>query len=311
VNDRWWVAALVYPAPLYAGLSVLVHFWSGGAAFPLGFLLVVAFGSATGFGLVRHAAWVWSGRAFFALAFFVPALYGGAANAVVLDFAGGVLAGLPFLWLEYAWRDTASPGARVVALQSALAVAVLELASITWFPVPTGAPGGWQFIWATGASALAQYQGIVALLAGKVVNAIPLESTLDLYFVVLGGLALAGVLASWASPRTSRLEPLPWSWARPRRSATVRAPTVEELGLRPGQREVLASRSAPSPPEGVSAPSSGPILVTALVVIGFLALAIEAPTFAVIVLVLATVGGLVAVGLALSLRLTPLGVLGA
>ncbi len=311
MNDRWWVAALVYPAPLYAGLSVLVHFWSGGAAFPLGFLLVIAFGSATGFGLVRHAAWVWAGRAFFALAIFVPALYGGSADASVLDFAGGVLAGVPFLWLEYAWRDTASPGARVLALQSALAVALLELAAITWTAVPTGAPGGWQFVWATGASALAQYQGIATLLAGKVVNAIPLESTLDLVFVALGGLALAGVLASWVSPRTSRLEPLPWSWARPRRSAAVRAPSVEELGLRPGQREALASRSAPSPPEGVSAPASGPLLVTALIVIGFLALAIAAPTFAVIVLMLATVGGLVAVGLVLSRRLTPLGLLGA
>jgi len=311
VNDRWWVAALVYPAPLYAGLSVLVHFWSGGVAFPLGFLLVIAFGSATGFGLVRHAAWVWAGRAFFALAIVVPALYGGSADASVLDFAGGVLAGVPFLWLEYAWRDTASPGARVLALQSALAVALLELAAITWTSVPTGAPGGWQFVWATGASALAQYQGIAALLAGKVVNAIPLESTLDLVFVALGGLALAGVLASWVSPRTSRLEPLPWSWARPRRSAAVRAPSLEELGLRPGQREALASRSAPSPPEGVSAPASGPLLVSALIVIGFVALAIAAPTFAVIVLVLATVGGLVAVGLVLSRRLTPLGVLGA
>ncbi len=310
MNDRWWVAALVYPAPLYAGLSVLVHFWNGGVAFPLGFLLVVAFGSATGFGLVRHAAWVWSGRAIFALAIFLPAFYGASANGAILDLAGGVLAGLPFLWIEYAWRDTASPGARVVALQSALAVSVLELASIMWYPVPTGAPGGWQFIWADGASALAQYQGVAALLAGKVVNAIPMESMLDLYFVVLGGLALAGVLASWVSPRTSRLEPLPWSWARPRRSAGVRAPTVEELGLRPGQREALASRSAPSPPEGVSAPASGPILVTALVVILFLVLAVEAPTFGVLVLVLATVGGLVAVGLALSRRLTPLGVLG-
>jgi hypothetical protein len=309
MNDRWWVAVLVYPAPLYVAISVLAHFGSSGVAFPLGFLFAAVFGTATGFGLVRHPAWVWSGRAFVLLAIFVPALFGSSASVSSLDFAGGALVGAPFLWLEYAWRDSVTPGARIVALQGALLIGVLGLAAIAWTPVPPGS-GGWAFLQAVEQVTLAQYKGIGALLGGSIVNSMPLESALDLAFVGLGALALAGVLASWTSPRTALLEPLPWSWVRPRGTSVSGAPTPEELGLRPGQREALATRSLPSAPEEVVAPSSGPLLLTALLVFGFLVLAVSAPSFALLVLVLASVGGVLAVGLTMSRRLTPLGDLG-
>lgn len=307
MSDRWWVAAFVYPAPLYAGLFVLVHFWAGSLGFPIGFALAVGFGSATGFGLVRRPVVVWGGRVFFLLAILVPIAYFSSTSGEVLDFTSGVMLGAPFLWLEYAWRDSAGPGARAIALESTLLAGVLELATLdVTLSSPVASAGG-QFLQALGQVVLGQAQGIAALLTGMTPSSMPLETTLDIVFVGLGSLALAGVLVSWAAPRTALDEPLPWSWNRPRPSPAPGAPLDEALALRDGQREALATRTLPQPPPTMLAPGSGSLLVASLCVIGFLAVAVTAPTFAVLALVLGAVAGVAAVAVVLSRRLTPLG----
>jgi uncharacterized membrane protein len=58
-------------------------------------------------------------------------------------------------------------------------------------------------------------------------------------------------------------------------------------------------------------PGFGALLMAAVIVTGFLVLAVSAPSFALLVLVLGTVGAVVAVALVLSRRLAPLGGLSA
>ncbi len=309
MNDRWWAAVLVYPAPLYAGLLTLEHFWAGGLLFPLGFLLALGFGSATGFGLVRRPTWVWGGRLCFVVASMIPLAYGSFATGDALDLACGIAIGAPFLWLEYAWRDSASPGARVLALELALLIGVLGLATLG--ATPTGGSAGAQFLQALDQVLVYQVRGVADVLTGVTPASMPLETTLDVVYAGLGGLGLAGVVLPWASPRTALDEPLPWSWLR---HHPVPAPSLrvsEELGLRPGQRDALATRTLPHAPEAMATPGFGAFLVTALLVTGFLALAVIAPSYTLLALVLGTVGAVVAVALVLSRRLTKLGGLAA
>ncbi len=304
MRDRWWAAVLVDPAPLYAGLLALAHFWAGGIAFPLGFLLALVFGSLTGFGVIRRPVWVWTGRLLFVLAGLLPIDFASYVSGGVLDLAAGIILGSPFLWLEYAWRETPLPGTRVVALQSALLYGVLWLATLNAAAPPNGGSGGGQFLHALGQVVWGQVQGIAAVLFGTTPVSMPLETTFDAVYVGLGGLALAAVLLSWVSPRTALDEPLPWSWVRNRPLSAPSLPAPEELGLRAGQNDVLATRTPPEAPEKMLAPGFGPLIAASLVVLGFLLLAATAPTFALLILVVGTVGAVVAVALVLSRRLT-------
>jgi hypothetical protein len=309
VNDRWWAALLVYPAPLYAGVLPLEHFWAGGLLFPLGFLLALGFGSVTGFGLVRRRTWVWGGRLCFLMAGMIPLAYGSFATGEALDLACGIAIGAPFLWLEYAWRDSASPGARVLALELALVVGILGLATLG--AAPTGGSAGWQFLQALEQVLVNQVRGVADVLTGVTPSSMPIETTLDVVYAGLGGIGLAGVVLPWASPRTALDEPLPWSWLRRHPVPAPSQLVSEELGLRPGQRDALVTRTLPHAPEAMATPGFGAFLVTALLVAGFLALAVIAPSYALLALVLGTVGAVVAVALVLFRRLTKLGGLAA
>ncbi|MGA8711313.1 MAG: hypothetical protein WB786_08850 [Thermoplasmata archaeon] len=305
MSDRLWIAALLYPAPLYAGLLVLAHFAGGGLGLAVGFLLTVGFGTVTGLGLIRFPVWVWLGRLVLVLLVLLALTFElGPGGGGWLDLAAGVVIGSPFLWLEYAWRDASTPAARVVALQSTFVLGLICLASGA---SGTSGSGGWPFFEAFGNVLLLQIQGLAALLGGVIPSGIPLEATLDVTYAALGGVALLGVMLSGISPRTALEEPLPWSWL-PGPHSRARAPTaVEIVGLRPGQRDVLESRTLPLSPSSVLAPGLGSLLVTAALIVGFVALAVAAPSYALLVLVLASVGALVAVALVLARRLTPLG----
>ena len=309
MTDRWWAAVLVYPAPLYAGLLALDHFWTGELLFPIGFCLALGFGSLTGFGLVRRSIWVWGGRLGLVIVGLVPLAYGSFVAGDLLDLATGITLGAPFLWLEYAWRDNASPGARVLSLELTLLVGILALATIS-VPSTTGSAGG-QFLQALETVLSNQVHGVAAVLGGTAPASMPLETTLDVTYVGLGGLAFAGVVLPWASPRTALDEPLPWSWLRRHPPTAPSRHISEELGLRPGQRQALATRTLPHPPEAMLSPGFGALLMAAVIVTGFLVLAVSAPSFALLVLVLGTVGAVVAVALVLSRRLAPLGGLSA
>jgi hypothetical protein len=305
VSDRLWIAALLYPAPLYAGLLVLAHFAGGDVGLAVGFLLAVGFGTVTGLGLIRFPAWVWLGRLVLVLLILLALTFElGPGGGGWLDLAAGVVIGSPFLWLEYAWRDASTPAARVVALQATFVLGLLCLASGA---SGTSGSGGWPFFEAFGNVLLLQAQGLEALLGGVIPTGIPLEATLDVTYAALGGVALLGVMLSGISPRTALEETLPWSWL-PGPHSRVRAPTeAEVVGLRPGQRDVLETRTRPLAPNSVLAPGLGSLLVTAVLIVGFVALAVEAPSYALLVLVLASVGAMFAVGLVLARRLTPLG----
>ena len=310
MNDRWWVAALTYPAPLYVGGAVLAHFGVGEGAFPLGFLLSVAFGSLTGFGVLRSPRVVWGGRLLLLVLMVMPIAANAWESGPVADLSAGALLGAPFLWIEYAWRDSETPGARVVALQAALFSGVLALASLGTVPSAGGLSVGGQFVDCLGRALGAQDLGIASLLTSAAPNSLPLESTLDVVFVAFGGLALAAIVASWVVPRTALGEPLPWSWVGPRRPSRLPPSPADELPLRPGQREALASRTVPTPPERMAAAGFPSIVISALLVIGFVALAELAPTVALLVLVLGILGALGAVSAILHRRLVPLGHLG-
>lgn len=310
MTDRSWVAALVYPAPLYAGLLVMAHFGTGGVALPLGFALVLGFGSATGFGFLREPIVVWGGRFLLLLLGFIPPMFGGSTGPAALDLSAGIFLGFPFLWVEYVWRDTVSPGTRVVALEAALAFGVVALATLNVTSVPIGSSPG-EHLWpAVGQALLNQDAGIAAVLVGGTATSMPLETAFDPVFVALGALSLAGVLASWFSPRTAIGDRLPWSFLPHRRPSPPSVPSEEVAGLRPGQREVLASRTLPLPPEGVIAEGFGPLLIASLLVLVFVGLAVAAPTLALLPLAFGVLAAVVAVSLVLSRRLQPLGGLG-
>jgi len=307
MSDRVWTAALLYPAPLYAALFVLAGFSGNGIGVTVGFLLVLGFGSATALGVLRLPAWVWLGRLLFVLAVLVPlATYPGGGGAWI-DLAAGVVIGSPFLWLEYAWRDASSPAARVMALQSTFLVGILSLATLAAASSVTGGSSGWRFFEGLGQVIIGQIQGIDAVLTGGTPNGIPLESTFDVAYAALGGVALLGVVLTGMYPHTARDEPLPWSWVSFRPSPIPLAAASDELGLRPGQREVLVTRTRPTSPETVLPPGLGSLVIAGVLVAGFIAVAVDAPSYALLLLVLGTVGALFAVALILARRLTPLG----
>ena len=307
MTDHGWSAVLVYPVSVYAGLLVLADFGTGGVAFPLGFFVTLVFGVVTGLGLVRHPWWVAGGRVFLVVAPLFPIGYGWPPGSVPLDFASGVLLGAPFLWLEYAWRDSVGPGVRVVALEAALFFGLLNVATATLGPTGSSSSVGGQYVHSMVQVLAAQSRGIAAVLTGTVPTSMPLESSLDIVFVGLGVLAFAGVFLSWVAPHTALGEPLPWSWARHRPGAVPPTPSDGTFALRAGQRDALATRSLPTPPEAMLVPGLGAIAVTAVIVVLFLALAVGAPTFAVIALVFGSVAAAVALAAVLSRRLTPLG----
>ena len=311
MSDRLWTAALVYPAPLYVGLLVLGHFGWGDVAFSLGFFLALGFGSVTGFGLLRRPSWVWVGRLFFVLAGVAPIGYGYPLSGYLFDLACGITLGAPFLWLEYAWHDRSSPATKVIALEAALFFGVLGLATLSVVPSSPGGSAGRQFLNALAHVIAGQLQGLAAVLSGGTATSMPLESTLDVVFVCLGGLALAGVVLSWISPRTALEESLPWSWVGTRASPKPSVPISEELGLRPGQRAALATRTLPTPPSAAWPPGLGSVVVASLLVVGFVSLTVVAPTVALLSLVIGAAVALVAVALVLSRQLTRLGGLSA
>jgi hypothetical protein len=308
VTDRLWIALLVYPAPLYAAVLIAYQFTGSGVGVTVGFLAALVFGTATGLGLLRLPLAVWVGRlAFVLFVLFVLSNDLGPSGGIGLDLAAGVIIGAPFLWLEYAWRDSTTPTARVVALQSTFVLGILVLATGTAASAAGSGAGGWSFFESLWNVLSGQLQGIATLFSGGTPNGIPLESTLDVNYVALGAVALLGVILSWISPRTALEEPLPWSWARSRPATPAETSLAEELGLRPGQRDALATRSRPISPDAMFAPGFGALIVTCLLLAGFITLAVAAPSYALLVLVLGTVGALVAVGVVLGRRLTPIG----
>lgn len=306
MNERYWTAPLLYPAPLYAALLVLVHFSADGFGVPLGFLITLAFGSATALGLIRHRVLLGLGRLLFVLAVLIPAVGVPEPGGVGLDLAAGVILGAPFLWIEYAWRVGFPPATRVIALQSALLVGILCLATLGESSSAIDPTGG-GFLQALLQVVAAQIEGIAAVLAGMTPNAMPLETTFDAVYVGLGGIALAGLVLSWVSPRTSLGERLPWSWVQSQASPAPVVPTSEELGLRPGQRDALATRTRPTPPEATFPPGFGALSAAGLLVLALVGLAVGEPTYTLLALVLGAAGAIGTVALVLSRRLVPLG----
>jgi len=308
MGDRLWIAVLVYPAPLYAAVLAVSQFAGGGIGVTLGFAAAFVFGTATGLGLVRLPLAVWLGR----LVFVLWVLYAlsfdlGPSGGIGLDIAAGIAIGSPFLWLEYVWRDSASPTARTVALQSTFALGILVLATNAAASAAASGAGGWSFFESLWSVLSGQLQGVATLYAGGTPNGLPLEATLDVTYAALGAVALLGVILAWTSPRTALEEPLPWSWARPRPPSPRETLADDELGLRPGQRDALASRTRPLAPDSMFAPGFEALVVTCLLLAAFIGLAVAAPSYTLLVLGIATVGALLAVGRVLGRRLTPLG----
>jgi len=307
MSERVWMAGLFYPAPLCVGVLVLEQYSGGGFTLPLGFLLALGFGSAVGFGLLRHPVWEGLGLVLLTLAVGVPIAYGPAAGEGWLGLSVGVLVGVPFLWLEFAWREDVSPGVRILALQSTFVAGIAFLAALATPGSPTGDPAGWQFLNSLGNALANQVQGGADLLSGTAPGTLPLEAAFNPVFVALGGVALVALVLSWISPRTALDEPLPWSWFKFPLSPTLAVPLSDGLELRDGQREALATRTRSSSPGTVLSPGFGSLLVAGLLVGAFLGLASVVPALALLGLAVATAAAMIGVARVLSWRLTPLG----
>lgn len=303
-DERPWMAALIYPAPLYAALLVLAQVWNGDGTILLGFALSLVFGTATAVGLLQRPRLIATGRVAFVLLVVLPIAYSGSAGGPGVDLSVGVILGSPFLWIGYTWQSRSSFSARVVALEGTFFVGILCLAigNVVTFP-PGSSPSG-QFLVALGSVIAHQDQGVVALLTGGTPASMPFEATLDVAYAALGAVAIVGTLVSGLAPRTALEEPLPWTWPAPPSALDPDDALAEELGLRPGQREALGSRTRPSAPTDVLPPGFGSVILAAALVLAFVGLAVIAPSVALLILVLGVVGAILAVALVLSRRLT-------
>jgi len=306
-DQRVWVAVLLYPAPLYAGLVVLHQVWQGDVAILAGFLFAVAFGTVTAVGLVEQWLTVAVGRAAIVLFVLVMLASYGTSGGTGVDLAVGIILGSPFLWIGYIWKASSEPSARVLALQGTLFVGILCLAAGNVTAYSPGASPGGEFVGALASVLSNQVQGISALVTGGTPASMPLESTLDVNFAALGGVALVGMMVSWFLPRTAREEPLPWSWGRPSADPDPGDALVEELALRPGQREALATRTPSHPPADALPPGFTSVIVAASLTCLFVGLAVAAPTVALLTMVLGVIAAVLTVALVLSRRLTEVG----
>lgn len=307
MTERPWTALFLYPAPLYAGLLVLSDFWGGGVGLPIGFAVTAAVGSVTAVGLLRRALWVWVARLATTFLVLIPLALVPTGGGLALDLAAGAFLASPLLWVEYAWKDGVTAGARVVALELVFLVGIVSLATVS---VPqASAPGsaGYSFFYAFAQVLVGQLQGVAALLTGGAPTAVPLESALDVVYVALAALALGGCLVSWLVPRSGREEPLPWSWTGPTPTVERSESDENELGLRPGQREALAGRTLPVSPSTILPPGFGAVISAVLLVTAFIVLAVGLPSLTLFILALGVILGLIAVGLVLARPLEPVG----
>lgn len=306
-DERPWIAALVYPAPLYAAVLVFAQVGHGDGTILVGFVLALLFGTATAVGLIQRPLLINTGRSALLLLAVLPIAYSGSAGGPGVDLSVGVILGSPFLWIGYTWQRSSSVGARVVALEGTFLVGILCLAAgnATTFP-PGSSPSG-QFVAALGSVISGQIRGVAALLTGGTPVSMPLEATLDVAYVALGAVAIVGTLVSGFIPRTALEEPLPWTWTPSRSVPDLDDALAEELGLRPGQREALASRTRPSAPTDALPPGFGSVILAAALVMAFVGLAVAVPSVALLTLVVGVVGAVLAVALVLSRRLTAVG----
>jgi hypothetical protein len=304
VNDRPWLAALIYPAPLYVSILAVVQWWGGSVPLLVGFALALGFGLLTAVGVVHHPAVVAGGRVLLSFLAVLPIAlvteFGGAS----VDLAVGVILGAPFVWLEYAWRADASPGTRVLTLELTFLLGVLTIATGSVGAGTTSGSPGEQFVSALANVLSAQVQGIAALITGGVATSMPLGSALNVWYVGLAAVAVAGSLCPVFLPQTGLGEPLPWSWgATSTPTDSDDALLAERLALRPGQREALASRTLPAAPSGVTAPGFTSVIIGGVLAAAFVVLAVGAPAITLSVLAFGTVAAVLAVAMVLSRRL--------
>jgi len=306
MNERVWLAALVYPAPLYAALYVLSQLWDGTFPIVAGFALAFVFGTVTAVGILRNPIVVNGGRIALSL-FLLPVFAYWTVGGALLDFSVGVMIGSAFLWLEFVWRADATAGSRIVALQMTFLTGILSLAAVSAAPGVAGGSPGARFLSGIYTVLSGQVQGIAAVLTGGFPPAMPLETTLNVAFVAFAAVAVVGLLVPWLVPHTALGEALPWTWARTAPPTTDEEAVAQALGLRPAQREALATRTRPNEPRTVVPPGFVSLLITAVVVVGFVILAVAAPTIALGILVLGLVAATVTTALVLSRRLTSVG----
>ena len=174
----------------------------------------------------------------------------------------------------------------------------------TRLPLPTGGRAVGSSCTRWGRWSGVSHPGIAAVLFGTTPCSMPLETTFDAVYVGLGGLALAAVLLSWVSPAppsTSRSRGAGTGTVRSRRLAS---PPRRSWGY--ARARTMCSRpSFPRGPREDAGAGFGPLIAASLVVLGFLLLAATAPTFALLILVVGTVGAVIAVALVLSMGSLP------
>ncbi len=290
MTDRPWVVALLAPAPLYVALRYFVEFPGYSAMVPAGFLVTVAFGLATGFGLVRSPPIAWAGRLALLFEVAIAILPTFPAGAIGLDFAAGVMLGLPFVGLEGVWRSEYSPGSRLGTLELTLFLGVLYLAAVPVVAAAGGPLTGLTFFRAVSQVIDAQGVGLLGAFSGSASNAsLPLATSLDPVFVALGGLALLGLVLVSLAPRTALGEPLPWAWGRRIRASTGGLRGVDPEELRPGQRDALASRTRAAPPEEMVPPGIESLMIAALAVVVLVVAAVFFPRYVLTFLAVGTI----------------------
>lgn len=267
MNRRILTLILVLPAFVYLGVEVLLPFQ--------GWDLAVVLSAAAGIFIVclpilpLKITRTWgltllSTGAFLALG----ALFEFEGQGP--DFVGGLLLVSPFLMSAWVWFPGGStPASRILSLQFAFLEAILLIAAINALDA-VGLP-----ITALNLEvsyvqvAIDQLQGLVNVLQGASPGSLPLQNAVDPVFIGLAALAIVGVFLPLFDPQTGNGEPLPLEDALPEHpSEAVRARLAL---LRPEVRHALEERSLPrAPPVTGAIPGLLPLVVSALLVIGFI-----------------------------------------
>jgi hypothetical protein len=277
-----WRSATIVPVFLYAVVAAVWAFTGVTVGLVAGFFLTgIALPGAALYGrrLLPFAPGAILAAAIGLLWFFNGAPPTGALG----DVAAGVLLASPLVFLAAVWVTEDLPGTSVAMVIIGLTDAVGLLAASRNLGTAPGTNGPSGLLDATAAVYGQQGSAIAQLLRGRLPSNIPMSSTPDALFVLLGILAMVGLLLSLLrGPGIEWLRSAPGP-APPRHPAGTRVPHPVPS---PELAGILASATRSELPEFPSYTGLYPVLAAAGAAAGFLGVAEFAPTYALLAVAL-------------------------
>ncbi|MCI4352731.1 MAG: hypothetical protein L3K14_05005 [Thermoplasmata archaeon] len=252
MKEFWPSVLLTFPVTVYVGAVVLGSVPSSDPAFTGTFvvMLILAILSTLPFEPIHlgaTAGLLGFSFAVLALLYLLP--------ATGVEVLAGSLLAVPALLVSYAVRP-GPLGWRLMAFAVALTEGLALLATDVAMTSAQATFAGGEFIREFGSLNVTQVEGLGGLLASSG-GSLPLRDVFDPVYVVLAGIAVAGILIPVLRPQTAWDEPLPTAAAPP----VTRERTTREVDLGAAFAAVLEERSSPEPASGVIPPGLPPLLV--------------------------------------------------